>query len=112
VLELLVHVEPADIPDDMRLLGIEVPDDLEMERPPVTALPSDWQATPAPASTRAIGDAWLAAGLTAVLVVPSVVLPRERNYLLNPAHRDAQRIDIASNEPFTFDQRLVGDADA
>jgi RES domain-containing protein len=110
VLELLVHVEPADVPDALRLLKIEVPNDLVREELPVTPLPPDWQELPVPLSTRALGDAWLAAGRTPVLVVPAAVLPHERNYLLNPSHADARRIRIVSNEPFAFDPRIFRDA--
>ena len=111
-LELLVHVGPADIPDDLRLFGIEIPDDLEPEALSLTSLPSDWQTMPAPTSTQAIGDAWLATGTSALLVVPSIVMQHERNYLVNPAHPDARRISIASNDPFAFDPRLLGDPGA
>ena len=108
-LELLVHVEPADVPDDLRLLGIDIPDDLEPKSQSLTLLPRDWQTMPAPTSTQAIGDAWLAAGTSALLVVPSIVMQHEQNYLVNPAHPDARRISITSNDPFAFDPRRLGD---
>jgi RES domain-containing protein len=43
---------------------------------------------------------------TAVLTVPSAVIPRERNVILNPAHADFRRIVIQTPEPFSFDPRL------
>ena len=62
-------------------------------------LPPDWRRDPAPASSRAIGDAWAAAGRSAVLKVPSVVVPMEFNYLLNPRHRDFTRVTIGLPVP-------------
>jgi RES domain-containing protein len=70
-------------------------------------LPPDWQAEPVPVSTQVLGDAWLAAGRTAILAVPSVLIPEERNYVLNPTHPDFSRIEISVAEPFVFDPRLT-----
>lgn len=44
--------------------------------------------------------------MTPLLVVPSVVIPNELNYLINPAHPLFQQINIASVEPFALDTRL------
>lgn len=49
---------------------------------------------------------WAKGLSTAVLSVPSAVIPCERNYLLNPAHPEFGRIWFASPEPFYFDDRL------
>lgn len=70
-------------------------------------LPSDWRAEPVPVSTQAIGDAWVAAAQTAILAVPSVLIPEEINYVLNPAHPDFSRIAISAAEPFAFDPRMA-----
>src|SRR3954453_11826952 len=59
-----------------------------------------------PADTAAFGDAWLAAGCTAVLHVPSVIVPESANILINPRHPDATRVTIAEKRPFVFDERL------
>ena len=41
-----------------------------------------------------------------ILAVPSVILPSETNYLLNPAYSDFSKIKIATPESFVFDLRL------
>lgn len=69
-------------------------------------LPSDWMKDPAPGSTKALGDAWVAAGRKAILRVPSVVVPIEFNYLLNPNHPDFSRIHMGAPLRFPFDRRL------
>jgi RES domain-containing protein len=69
-------------------------------------LPGDWMRDPAPASTMAIGDAWVSAASSAVFRVPSVVVPMECNYLLNPNHPDFAQIRIGEPLPFPFDSRL------
>jgi len=70
-------------------------------------LPADWRAEPVPASTQAVGDAWIASGETAVLAVPSVLIPEETNFVLNPAHPDFRGLVIGAPEPFTFDPRMA-----
>jgi RES domain-containing protein len=69
-------------------------------------LPRRWRRFPAPASLQAFGDAWLEAGETAVLAVPSAVIPIEKNYLLNPAHPEMKSIKVGPPQRFRFDLRL------
>lgn len=60
--------------------------------------------------TVAFGDAWLAAGRTAVLRVPSFIVPESTNLLVNPLHPAVARIRIADQRPFTFDACLWSSA--
>jgi RES domain-containing protein len=69
-------------------------------------LPRRWRRFPAPASLQAFGDTWLEAAETAVLAVPSAVIPIEKNYLLNPAHPEMKNIQIGPPQRFRFDLRL------
>jgi RES domain-containing protein len=52
-----------------------------------------------------IGTGWALKASTPILVVPSVVIPSELNYLINPKHRLIDRIRILSVEPFALDAR-------
>ncbi len=106
-LEVLVHVDPLTAPSDLRLLAIEVPNDLGFESVDVPALPKNWQTTPAPLELQAIGAAWLEEMRTAALWVPSAIVPAERNLLLNPRHPDMVRVRLNDDQPFSFDSRLV-----
>lgn len=96
VLEVRVHLDLdwSLLPADYVLVGIDL-DALSVER--VEAFPGD---------AVAFGDAWLAAGRSAVLSVPSAIVPESRNLLLNPAHSEAARADVAMTRPFVFDERL------
>ncbi|OYX25971.1 MAG: hypothetical protein B7Z10_04700 [Rhodobacterales bacterium 32-66-7] len=58
------------------------------------------------ARSREAGDAWLLSAASLGLVVPSRVIPLERNILLNPRHPDMARVGITLTEPFVFDDRL------
>jgi RES domain-containing protein len=73
----------------------------------IARLPRDWRSYPAPPQLQTLGDQWAKQGDSAVLRVPSVIVDKEINYLLNPAHRDFHRIRIHAAESFSFDLRLV-----
>lgn len=61
--------------------------------------PANWRRRPTPASVRAIGDAWVAAGESVVLRVPSVIVPGESNYLLNMLHGNFGELVLGTPEP-------------
>ena len=79
-----------------------VPDDLLIE---TAEPPPGWQDQPSP-SARAYGGAWLAEQRSAVMRVPSVVVPVESNFLVNPAHPDFGRILVSAPAPLAWDARL------
>ena len=68
------------------------------------ALPDGWRQRED--LCRPVGDAWLADAATPLLRVPSAIVEVDRNFLLNPLHPDAKRIDIAEIIPFPWDERL------
>jgi RES domain-containing protein len=106
-LELLVHTDVPLVPPDLTACEIEIPDDAAIEAVELGDLPKAWRAPGHPAC-RAIGDTWLAEERTAVLRVPSAVVPEEWNVIINPRHRAAKGITIVRRRPFTFDSRLLG----
>ena len=56
---------------------------------------------------RALGDTWIENGQSAVFSVPSVIVPAERNYIINPGHPQAAAIEAVSQAPFAVDERLI-----
>lgn len=58
------------------------------------------------AGSRAVGDAWAAAGRTLALAVPSAIVRQEANFVLNAQHEQFARLRIGEPEPFSFDERL------
>lgn len=106
-LEKYVHL-PKPLPAGMKLVRFKVSfSDTLVHRVKATVLPTDWRAAPPSASTQAIGDAWARDAVSAVLAVPSVLIPEETNYLLNPAHPDFKKVKIGEPEDFTFDYRIA-----
>jgi RES domain-containing protein len=72
----------------------------------VDRLPEDWQAVPAQASTREIGDKWFDSRASVVLRVPSTVIPEEYNFVLNPSHPEYNKLLVGEFRDFVFDTRL------
>jgi RES domain-containing protein len=70
-------------------------------------LPEDWNSRPISPSTRAIGDHWAKKQSSAALRVPSIVVPDEYNYLLNPSHPDFTKVKIGKPIVYFFDPRLT-----
>jgi RES domain-containing protein len=64
------------------------------------------ELNPAPEALKDIATAWINNSATAVLAVPSAVIPSEKNYLLNPKHPEFRRIRIENSIPFEFDSRM------
>lgn len=71
------------------------------------SLPVDWDETPAGEGTKKIGDKWIKSEDSAVLKVPSVVVPEESNYLINPFHKNVSRIIVGNPEKLKIDKRLI-----
>ena len=107
VLETLVHVDPSVMPAH-RVIPVDIPEAIPVTTIEVADLPDDWRRTPPSLSLRKIGKAWLDAGETAVMQVPSVIVPEESNYLVNPLHADFTQLAIRAPAPFGIDGRLFG----
>lgn len=69
-------------------------------------LPGGRDAIPAGLSARTAGDGWIASGATALLLVPSVIVPDEYNVLINPRHGDAAAITSTIIKRWIYDPRF------
>ena len=107
-LEYLVHADARLLSTaELVACSISWPDDLAVERIGRKRLVAAWRDTPPPAALAAIGDRWVAGRQSAILVVPSAIVPSEDNLLVNPDHPDASRLEGHPPEPFAYDPRLL-----
>ncbi len=108
MLEMLVHLEQEDILhahyalipvmfSHTQVLVVEPGD-----------LPADWRDLLPSGASRGLGDRWSREAASLVLAVPSVVVPAEQNYLINPLHPEVSSLRIGEPEPLVFDRRLLG----
>jgi RES domain-containing protein len=106
VLEVLVHVQDAAILPAYATIRVSFDDALVIAVDPAS-LPTNWRQLPPPPEAQAIGDAWIDAASSAMLQVPSAVVEREHNYLINPVHSDFNLLNPGSAVPYEFDRRLL-----
>jgi RES domain-containing protein len=104
-LEILVHTQPITIRDKFRTFRVSWEESL-MTTIDLKKLPRGWNAQPPGAVSKTIGDEWIRSGRCAILAVPSVIVPLERTFLLNPKHRDFAKIKIKDAGGFALDPRL------
>jgi RES domain-containing protein len=104
-LEILVHTQPVTLRDKFRIFRVSW-DEAIMSAIDLRKLPKGWNAQPPGLISKNIGDEWVHSGRSAVLVVPSVIVPLEKTFLLNPKHRDFGKIKIKDAGSFYLDPRL------
>ena len=107
-LENVVHRGSSDLRVPFITMTISVPDDLIIQELSIRELPEEWNKSGEPAylKCRPFGDKWKRDAVSAILKVPSAIVPGDSNYLLNPDHPDFQQISILSEKPFFFDERI------
>jgi RES domain-containing protein len=106
--EIAMHIPFGIVPKDYHIISIFIPASLPFQELSIADLPPDWRTNPHSGSTQIIGDQFIAAGKYAVLRVPSAVVSGDYNYLVNPKHPQASKLEIRTIEPFEFDSRFVG----
>lgn len=104
-LETVVHLLSDALPLNRYLVRISVPDDVWEKR--VRLKPAiGWDAEPPGRVSLDHGDKWLASGKSALLAVPSVIVPEEHNVLINPNHPDSSKIEATKIRKWLYDSRL------
>jgi RES domain-containing protein len=107
LLEILVHAQRATLRVPYHCIVIDVPSDVDIMVVASAGVPG-WEDA-GYAASRAAGDAWLDAGRSALLQVPSIVgYPFESNVLVNLRHPDARRLGVSGPFPVRWDERLIG----
>ncbi|MBI5479216.1 MAG: RES family NAD+ phosphorylase [Deltaproteobacteria bacterium] len=105
-LELFVHLGPSGGGLRFVAIRVDVPRDVRIRALRPRDLPPSWREQPPSDETKDLGTKWARRGATVVLRVPSVIVPAESNYLLNPAHPDFAKLVIGAREPFALDPRM------
>ncbi len=103
-LEILVQY--SVLPRDFVLTEIHIPPGVVIQSMNERDLPPGWQAFPQAPITQELGHNWVSQGHSAVLTVPSAIVPTEQIYLLNPSHHAFEKIRFLPSTPFRFDPRL------
>jgi len=105
--EKIVHVTSfANLPQNLLLVKIEIPDGIEIQSVPQKVLVKGWASFPFALETIDYGTSFLQKKEHLALKVPSVIIPDEYNIILNPLHPDIRDCKVVSTIPFVFDQRV------
>jgi len=70
-------------------------------------LPADWRSLPAPIELQLMGNEWVDSMRSCIFEVPSVIVPHEPNFILNPNHPDFDSLEIGEPLGLDLDPRLV-----
>lgn len=105
IVERLVHLfdTEGNLPKTYNLLEIEAPESAAIE-PLLPLVDGDWKERKE--LTRKAGDDWLASGASPLARVPSAIVPRTWNFLLNPLHPHSAQLRLISVIRERFDTRL------
>ncbi len=107
LLETLAHTPSKMLGSKIyNLVTIDVPDNIFIDEITEPVLPPGWDEPAIHRFTQITGDRFLKEKKGMILSVPSVILPEERNYLLNPLHADFKKIKIVHSREIRFDKRV------
>jgi RES domain-containing protein len=108
-LETLVHLKLGELPLNRYLICVEVP--FSAWKAALQFSPTGpgvgWDAVPYGKISLDAGESWAGSKASLLYKVPSVVVPRETNVLINPLHPDASKLKFTKIERWTYDTRLV-----
>ncbi len=106
VLETAAHIDDSGLPLNRYLIELNVPDPIWASREVINRkkLPFTWAAIPAGRASAKIGSDWLSSMRSAILVVPSVIVPEEPIVLINPRHVEAPKIKAKSVRLFEYNR--------
>jgi RES domain-containing protein len=107
VLETFIHLKAGGLPLNRYLVEFSIPDALWADAVDLPAPPVGRDAIPTGKVSLDVGDAWLKAKRSALMIVPSVIVGEESNVLINPQHPDARRIAARKVRKWTYDPRLL-----
>lgn len=107
-LETFVHFNASTLPLNRYLVRIDIPDDVWNAAVVLTATsaPVGWDAIPTSKVSLDAGDAWAASAVSALILVPSVIVPEEHNVLINPIHAHAKTITASKVRKWQYDARM------
>ena len=107
-LENVVHRSSEGLNSLFKVMVIQIDDEVQITEIPVNSLPENWHKRASYPLCQKIGNDWYREGKTAVLGVPSSIIPMEKVYIINTRHPDFlnNKIQLLSTEAFVFSPRI------
>ncbi len=104
LVESLAHLVTVRNLEPYAVMVLYVPDDAGLTILTGSTLPADWRIDNN--FTQHRGDSWVRAAESLLMQVPSAIVPKEYNFLINPLHPQFSTVKVIDIEPFSFDMRL------
>jgi len=104
LLEYSVNISLEFINHKLCFTVIEIQDYL-IEEISNENLPNNWKAIPASSSAKTFGSDKLIQ-TSNIIRVPSVIIPNEYNFIINPTNLDSDAVKIVAVEEYIFDYRI------
>ncbi|MCP4117124.1 MAG: RES family NAD+ phosphorylase [Desulfobacteraceae bacterium] len=101
-LEASVHLPSYELLKIYQCISIRFDKAMVME----PDLPEEWNLHPPGPPSQFLGDQWIKEGQSAVLQVPSIIIPGESNFLINPNHPNFAKMTIGAALDYPYDSRL------
>ncbi len=107
-LENLFHRNGFGSDNDYFIMTINIPNTVVITKIETTELPAGWNLPNENAHLlcRSFGDNWIKSQKSCCLIVPSAIIENEKNILINPNHKDFDKVKLSLSQPFSFDNRL------
>lgn len=93
-LESLAHIDKSSLPEEYKMISIEIPESIDVYSIDPKVLPKNWENVPPLQQCMDFGDNLLKARKYCVLKFPSVVVRGESNYLINPKHTSFKLVSV------------------
>ena len=107
VLELLTRVDYEFLSQDYAFIEVEISERSITTISDMDVISEDWRLDPPVSVTKDFGSQWLTKNENLAMFVPSAVLPRERNILINPKHLSISKLKILDEGPLELDPRMI-----
>lgn len=105
--EYLVHVPVSLVPDDLSIATITIPEGASIQAVDINDLPANWRDYPADPALADFGSGWVGRSDSLLLRVPSVIVEKEFNILINPMHPEFGGVSITAVDRYQFNPRLL-----
>jgi RES domain-containing protein len=107
-LELIVHRNSISPVFKYKVMIISIADEESLYSDVLQAdLPKDWRGMNSYPDLQQLGDGWYQSNKSLILKVPSAVIPKEYNFLININHPNYQsKVSLVRTEDYFWDERL------
>ena len=108
-LEMVVHRAYIKPSFDYKVMVISVPDNQQLiTQIKENELPELWREEKSYPLLQRIGSEWYRSNASLLLQIPSAVIPKEYNYIINTKHPDFNKnVTLLGQEDYFWDERLV-----